>query len=285
MTSPEPPARPGSVAITGASGFLGARTVALFRELGWNVLPVARRAGAEWQQVQDYSQTPLADVLIHLAEDGDRRRVNEAGSIYGAAAQNTFAELLEKGYRRVIYASSAALYGDSVETPRKTSEAVTPSDAYARAKLANEKQVLEHGGTALRFSNLYGPGMSPANVVSAILRQIPGKGEVLLWNDAPIRDFLWVDDATAALVAAATSADTGLFNVGTGSGLSIRQLAGTALSLAGEGERAIRSENPSVSPSTLILDIGETTRRIGWKPITSTEEGMGHLITRLTKHS
>lgn len=248
-------------------------------------MPIARRAGAEWQQVQDYSQTPLADVLIHLAEDGDRMRVNEAGSIYEAAAQNTFAWLLEKGYRRVVYASSAALYGDAVESPRKPSETVTPNDAYARAKLANEIQALAHGGTALRFSNLYGPGMSPANVVSAILRQIPGEGEIRLWNGDPIRDFLWVDDAAAALVAAATSADTGLFNVGMGIGLSIRQLAGTALSLAGEGERTIVSENPSERPSTLVLDIGETTRRLGWKPITSTQEGMGHLITRLEKQS
>lgn len=257
----------------------------MFRELGWHVLPVARSAGAEWRQVDDYSQTPAADVLIHLAEDGDRPSVNEAGKTYEDAVRSTFKTLLAKGYRRVVYASSATLYGDAVETPRNPSETVIPTDTYARAKLANENQVLAHGGTALRFSNLYGPGMSPANVVSAILRQIPGEGDVLMHRTSPVRDFLWVDDATAALVAAATSADTGLFNVGTGSGLSIRQLAGTALSLAGEGERTIRSENPSVSPSTLILDIGETTRRIGWKPTTSTEEGMGHLITRLTKHS
>lgn len=277
MTLPEAPP---SVTVTGASGFLGRAVVKELRSSGFGVLPVARSSGGDWNRIPDYSGSPSADILIHLAEDSDRRRVNDEGEMYEAAANATFKALLAKGYRRVVYASSAAIYGDASQSPRMVSEAVAAADTYARAKLANETLALAHGGSVLRFSNLYGPGMSPANVVSAILRQVPGAGDLVLHDDSPVRDFLWIEDAAAAIAAAVSAGHTGLFNVGTGSGTSIGKLAEIALSLAGEEHREIRVDNPSDRISTLILDIGETTRRIGWRPVTSIGDGMERLITR-----
>lgn len=275
MTSPE--AHP-SATVTGASGFLGGAVVATLKSAGWRVFPVARSSGGGWIQVPDYSESPSADILIHLAEDGDRSRVNAIGEPAVKAARDTLAALFSKGYGHVVYASSAAIYGDAVTEPRTTVETPIPADPYAMMKFANERQTLDHGGTVLRFSNLYGPGMSPANVLTKILAQIPGEGDLTLWDDTAVRDFLWIGDAAAAVRAAAKRRVPGIFNIGSGSGHSVREVAETALAIANQSHRRVRATNASGRISHLVLDISPTVSILGWQPQTSLSGGLAQLI-------
>lgn len=275
MTSPE--AQP-SATVTGASGFLGRAVVKVLLSSGWRVSPVARSPGGEWIQVADYSESPSADILIHLAEDGDRSRVNANGEAAVNAAHATLTALLSKNYGHVIYASSAAIYGDAVTAPRTTAEKTVPADTYALMKSANERQTLDHGGTVLRFSNLYGPGMSSANVLSRILGQIPGEGDLTLWDDTAVRDFLWIDDASVAVAAAAERRVSGIFNIGSGHGHSVREVAETALAIANQGRRNVHATNPSGCTSHLVLDISGTVSILGWQPKTTLADGLKQLI-------
>ena len=77
-----------------------------------------------------------------------------------------------------MYASSATVYGDRGHLPHMTEDPAYPSNGYTKMKIECEKVFAEVGATCLRFSNLYGFGMSDNSVVADILRQIPGKGPI-----------------------------------------------------------------------------------------------------------
>lgn len=269
------------VVVTGAAGFLGRAVVRRLRHMGCDVLAVARSEAPATVRVSHYAETPDADVLIHLAQDSDRARVNAAGEHAVAAARETLRALLDKSYGRVIFGSSAALYGDTDASPRTPVHALTATDHYATLKRESEISVLASGrGIVARLANLYGPGMSAANVLSTILRQIPGQGPLEVMDTTPIRDFLWVEDAAEclALMATARDASTGPFNVGSGTGVSIGDLAWAALDVAGESAREVRASRPGTRFSSIVLDISSTEAHYAWRPRTTLREGLRTLL-------
>lgn len=277
--------QPLKVVITGASGFLGGHVVRLMALLqDVQTIAVTRQDIPDFYRVSDYSQTPVGDVLIHLAENNDRVLVTKSGQAYEDAVLTTLATLVANGYRRVVYASSSVLYGDADMHAHVPADPIQIEDAYTRVKRLSELAVLGlPRGVAARLGNLYGPGMSKNNVMSAILRQIPGEGALEVMDINPIRDFVWVEDAAEGIVALAVSnlqkQKVGrLFNIGTGVGTSIGSLAELALKIAGQPDRLVRPRHPSDSRSTLILNSSATTAACGWYPKTPLWQGLTHLI-------
>lgn len=268
-----------TIVVTGAAGFLGKAIVRCLRLCNVNVIPVTRSGAMDYCRVTDYSETPHADILIHLAEDSNRHRVNAAGKVYEDSARNTLAALLAKQYAHVVYASSAVLYGDVEATPRKVNDATQVVDTYTRVKHHSEIAVrTSESGLVVRLSNLYGPGMDEGNVLGTILKQIPGEGVLRVWDDTPIRDFLWVEDAAEGIVKMALSDKSGIYNLGSGVGTSVFSLAKLALDLCGQPDRQIEASNPSSRLSCLTLDITETKRVWGWQPAVSLPQGLQRLI-------
>lgn len=263
--------------VTGASGFLGQAVLRCMDRAGVPCLGVCRQERAGLLRVADYGETPVADMLVHLAEANDRATVNEFGPAYEDQALRTLHALLGKGYRHVIYASSAVVYGDSSATPRKVTDPVRAVDTYTRLKLASERAVLQREGAVARLANLYGPGMAPGNVLSHILKQLGTGPAITMHALEPVRDFLWVDDAADALMSMARTRAAGLFNVGSGTGTSVRQLVAIAQAAAGSHQNVL-GRRPPAEPSSLVLDIAATTAALGWEPRTSLEEGVGQLV-------
>lgn len=268
------------IVVTGASGFVGGYLCRALNAAGRDVVGVARKrvTGIPAQQVSDYRQSPGGDVLIHLAESADRAAGLAADGAQVDEAVATLEELLGRGFQRVAYASSAAVYGDAGLSPCRVGDPELVQDPYARGKLACEAMISEAGGVSFRLANIYGPGMSPNNVVSTILRQIPGAGPLRVRDGAPVRDFLWIDDAVAAIVASVDCAGAGIYNVGSGRGVAIRDLAGMALAAAGETHRRCEETQPSGRHSHLVLDIGPTVEATGWQPCVWAEDGMARMV-------
>jgi len=269
-----------SVIVTGASGFLGGFVMRAFAAAGVPATGVARsaRPASSMVRVTEYADAPTGNVLVHLAETRDRNAAQSAGHNYVEHVVATLERLIAKGYGRIIYVSSALVYGDESAVPRRSGDPVFARDLYTRAKLDCEARVLEVGGVVARLSNLYGPGMAANNVVSEILDQIPGEGPVRVQDDTPVRDFIWVGNAALALVTMARSDCRGIYNVGTGTGVSIGELAHLALQLAGQPGRAVAAWRPSGAFSCNVLDIAETVERLGWRPRTTLHEGMQTLL-------
>jgi UDP-glucose 4-epimerase len=142
----------------------------------------------------------------------------------------------------VVYASSAAVYGDNPDAPFNESSATHPLSAYGADKLGSE----QHGFVAwhvhgvptrgLRLFNVYGPRQDPASPYSGVIsifcdRLRTGRGIVIFGDGMQSRDFVFVGDVMRALLAAmkhATS-DAMVFNVCTGAQSTIR---GMAISIA-----------------------------------------------------
>lgn len=265
------------IVITGASGFLGG---AVFRHLiaaGYDCVGVSRASSANLYQVASYADTPTGDCLIHCAETSDRSLANAGGETLEAEASRTLSILLSKGYRHVIYASSAVLYGDRSIRPRKVSDPITVADTYTSIKRRSEISVLEHGGSVVRLSNLYGPGMAATNVLSHILTQL-GQGRTITMHALdPVRDFLWVDDAVNALSLLSKQQIPGVFNVGSGKGISIGELVGLAQQAAATRQPIAGLSNGD-RRSHLVLDIAATREHLGWSPQTFPAVGVRELV-------
>ena len=273
------------VVVTGAGGFLGSHLCPRLTAAGHEVVALSRRPAPGRQVVTDYRETPPGDVLIHLAQEPDRARFNAGGEAAVSEALSLLDALLERPWRGVVYASSAAVYGDCCRRPAGPGDRTGPTDPYSRCKLACETRVLERDGTVARLGNLYGEGMARGSVVAEILAQIPGRGPLRVRDTGPVCDFLHVGDAAAALAAMAGQREAGVFNVGSGSGISVGELAALALELAGEGERPIEAESPSPSPPCRVLDIAATTQAFGWHPVIGLRQGLAPLLAgRLDVH-
>jgi UDP-glucose 4-epimerase len=254
-----------SIVITGASGFLGRAVMARLTSLRLPHTSVSRRSEPGCHQVVDYRDTPTGDVLIHLAEEPDRAIVNSLDETYLDHSAAVVSALAKRA-GALVYASSGAVYGDANDTPCSPDATVAPTDLYSRSKVHNEALVLAAGGTVLRLSNLFGPGMSPHNVIADIARQLPQTRALEVRDDKPVRDFLNVNAAVDAIVLLQQTPCPGILNIGSGIGLSIRELALLALHSVGQQGREIVVTQPTARRSVNILDITQTLRRLRWSP-------------------
>lgn len=251
------------ILVTGASGFLGRSICRQLAAQGLPFLAASRQARPGWVQVSDYGQCPASEIIVHAAEEPDRAKVNQLGATYVEQSASVLRQLLART-PHLHYVSSAAVYSDASEVPCTVSMPVVASDTYSQSKLHNEQLVLDAGGTVLRLANLFGAGMSPRNVLSDIARQLHGRGPLRVRDETPVRDFLAVDEAAQAIVLGIRHGLDGVANIGSGIGLSVRDVARVALRAAGQAERPIESTQPSLRRSVIILDVSQTQQRLAW---------------------
>ena len=272
------------VVVTGASGFLGGALISFLKGKNIDCIGVSRKKSSDFFAVDSYEDSPRGDVLVHLAESNNRLEAERGGAEFEAAAGKTFDGLLKKAYRHVIYASSAVLYGDCSMIPRKVADPIEATDAYTRMKITSEKLVLSSGGAVLRLSNLYGPRMSPDNVISHIINQSGLDSAISMHSLSPVRDFLWIEDAVSALYSIIKKGASGVFNIGSGRGTSIRELVRIVQSITKKKQDVIEL-CPLKESSNLILDIELTKKTLGWAPKTILEDGIRKLVeTKIEKY-
>ncbi len=272
-----------TVVITGASGFIGSALLDMLTRSGYRAIGLSRKTDANKSglvYMADYaSYDPPEDaILVHLAERRDVKAAEAEQAIHAQETVGLCKALIEKNWQHIIYASSAEVYGYSVRTERRTDEKIAPKSAYAKTKQTCEKDVLNSGGTVLRLGNVYGRGMSKLNVISDIIKQIPGDGPLLINDTNPMRDFIWIEDVIIAYIAAINLCKTGIFNIGSGRGTSIGDLITQTLKQAGEENRPVKVKKKTTSRSCIVLDISETKRQLGWTPSVSLSEGLNRLL-------
>ena len=253
-----------TVIITGASGFIGSHCTKKLRLHGFNVIPVTRKKIQGMITVNDYQNVPNGDILIHLGEDSDRGHVNSLGVDYYKIATSAVNALAQKFEGRMIYGSSAVVYGDQGAHPFKTDCKTYSVDTYSSTKVDNETTVSSFGGVSFRFSNVFGQGMSEKNVLSDIIKQLDTDGPIVVRNQSPIRDYIHISSITDLIIKAINNYQNGVFNVGSGEGTSIHQLAGLILGIAGQKNRQIHSLTKSEENSFSVLDISKTQKAFNW---------------------
>ena len=139
---------------------------------------------------------------------------------------------------RVVFASSAAVYGNATDVPLREDSALQPLSPYGGAKLASEALLFSHarsfGFTArcLRYFNVFGPRQDPRSPYSGVIsifaeKMARGAAPVIFGDGEQTRDFISVHDVARANVLAATrpGVDHGVTNICTGRAISLNQLA------------------------------------------------------------
>ena len=273
------------VVVTGATGFLGKHIVAKLRdsqEPDLEVVGVSRQKVDGLVHVSNYKETPSGDILIHLAEENSRAGANLGGVNEFVRSLQIIQDLSKRSFSRIIYSSSAVLYGDKSTHAHKTSDAIEVNDDYSKLKSSGEQAIVASGhGISLRLSNIYGQGMNPNNVVSTILRQAEIGEDVTVETLEPIRDFLWAEDAATAILRIALNDSFAklprILNIGTGVGSSIREIAEIASRTSGWVKLNISARSIS-APSCIILNIDETVEQLDWRPTVEIHTGIARLL-------
>jgi len=197
------------------------------------------------------------------------------------------------GVRRVILASSGAVYGDQGEQPLKETAAPDPRSPYAVSKVAAEYYVRTIGKlwgmetVCLRIFNAYGPGQHlPAShppVVPHFLRQaLRGGTLVLHGNGQQTRDYVYVDDVVSAMVAAATAPNINglVINVGSGVETSIRDLVKKVSEATGREVNTLVNLNTSGGVSRMRADLTLAAQKLNYHPSISLEKGLRLTLQR-----
>ena len=193
--------------------------------------------------------------------------------------------------KRVVFTSSGAAYGEQEQQPVTEGLRLRPQTPYAVSKMAAEQYVLAIGAlwgietVILRVFNAYGPGQplppSHAPVIPRFLRQALSGGSLVVHGDGTqSRDFIYVDDAVEALVAAATAqtVDRSIINVGSGTEITINQLAKTVGEVTGRKIHLLHNESTSSGVSRLVADMALAKGKLGFAPKVSLGEGLRRIL-------
>ncbi len=291
------------VLVTGGAGFIGSHLVDALLDRGadvavadhlhrsprpWVARALRRGVQLHVADVRDLSavrrafQAARPDVVLHLAAQVDVRRsiadpavdaqINVAGTVSVLEAAR------EVGSRRVVMASTAAVYGNPETFPTTEDTPIAPLSPYGTSKAAAEWYLGQyrrlHGIStlALRMANVYGPRQDPhgeAGVVSIFCGIAAAGGRATVFGDGrQTRDYVFVEDIVDAWIAAAERDVTGALNLSSGVETTVRELAevlgvphDVAPGRPGEIERS-------------CLDPGAAAEQLGWRAVVPLAGGL-----------
>ena len=293
------------IVITGGAGFIGSHLARLLTAKGAEVvvfdslLSGSRTnvpEGASVVEADIRNQDVLAqtftgaDAVVHLAalvsvsasirEPEETREVNVRGT------ENVFAAARIAGVRRVVYASSAGVYGNDPVLPKTESMALHPQTPYAESKVENEKAAarfaaegLSIGG--LRFFNVYGAGQradhADASVISRWVQEAKREEVITIHGDgSQTRDFVHVSDVASAIECALRGRVEGVLNIASGTEVSL----GNLLEIIREIHPIQTKMEPPREGDILrsVADISRARAMLGWSPRVLLRDGIRELF-------
>jgi UDP-glucose 4-epimerase len=298
--------------ITGAAGFLGSSLANQLAREGHQIRGLDDLSTGDPQALGpdvhftrgDVSDRPKlwtllqeVDVVYHLAArvsvqesityPRDYNNVNVGGTVALMEAMR------DVGVRRVVLASSGAVYGDLGEQTLKESVTPNPRSPYAVSKLAAEYYVRTIGAlwgietVSLRIFNAYGPGqhLPPSHppVVPHYLRQAQRGGTLVAHGDGTqTRDYVYVDDVISGMVAAATAPniDGMVINIGSGEETSIRDLIKAVQDVTGSNAEVIYNSKMSGGVSRLCADLMLASQKLNYHPSIRLHDGLRLTLRR-----
>ncbi|MCP5535545.1 MAG: NAD-dependent epimerase/dehydratase family protein [Akkermansiaceae bacterium] len=229
------------------------------------------------------------DYIFHMAAmvsvPESMSKIAECVEINVNGLLNVLEEASDAGVKKIVFASSAANYGDNPTVPKLETMYPEPKSPYAITKLDGEYylEMFRTEGkiqaTSIRFFNVFGPRQDPKGAYAAavpifIEKAVKGEDITVYGDGEQTRDFIYVKDIVGALVFAAMHEDMhGTYNAGYGGQITINDLANNILGTANTGSKLIHGPERAgdVKHSRASSD---KLRAAGWVPRFTLEEGL-----------
>jgi UDP-glucose 4-epimerase len=300
-----------NVLVTGGAGYIGSVTTAELLKAGHSAViydnlskgyagavprgaELVRGDVADRQALERVLTSRRFDAVMHFAasiEAGESMQVPEKYFRNNTAGTLALLEaMLAHGIDRLVFSSTAALYGEPEHIPIQESDALKPTNAYGESKLLVERMLAWfHRIHGLRYASLryfnaagaageLGEAHDPeSHLIPLILQVALGKRQsiAIYGTDYPtpdgtcIRDYIHVVDLADAHVLALETLESRaplIYNVGNGQGFSVRKVIDMARKVTGDGIPAIEAPRRAGDPAVLVASSDKIRQELGWKP-------------------
>ncbi|GAA0223649.1 NAD-dependent epimerase/dehydratase family protein [Saccharothrix mutabilis subsp. mutabilis] len=306
-----------TVLFTGGAGFIGMHVIPLLLERGYKVRLFDNMSRGDRDRVNELVAGGNVELVekdvryggavreamrgcthvIHFATVSINKSIadpHESVDINMTGNHNVFAAAADEGVQRLVFASTASVYGDPKRLPMHEDDELRPLTPYCITKRAGEDLLGFYqrqkglSWNALRFFNVYGPGQKIEAYYTSVINHfiqrlrngqppiIDGKGEQSM-------DFVHVHDLARAVVLALESEQANVpINIGTGVDTSIAQLAKILIDAVGV------NVEPQFNPRDVLVsrraaDITRAREVLGWEPTITVEQGMAELVRASAK--
>jgi UDP-glucose 4-epimerase len=303
--------------VTGGAGFIGSHLAEELVRRGYRAIVVDDLSSGKLANIEPFRDeiefvhasvtdgTALlkafdgADYVFHLAAIASvPRSIEDPATSLEVSVSGTLNVLLaaiKNGVKKVVLASSSAVYGDSPGLPKREDMAPCPVSPYALGKLTAENYCSVLGGVyhlptaCLRYFNVYGPRQDPGSQYAAVIPRfitgvLTGSPPVIFGDGEQTRDFVFVADVVAANLLVAESDLCGTFNISGGAAITMNQLAGEVMKLAGRRLTPVHQEARPGDIRHSLADISRA-REFGFEPRYSLGSGLAETLKWYVRRS
>jgi UDP-glucose 4-epimerase len=300
------------VLFTGGGGFIAAHVIPLLLESGYTVRIFDNMTRGDRSRVNEFVATGKVELVekdvryggavreamrgcthvIHFATVSINKSIadpHESIDINMIGNHNVFAAAADEGVERLVFASTASVYGDPKRLPMHEDDELRPLTPYCISKRAGEDLLGFYERTkglswnALRFFNVYGPGQKIeayyTSVINHFIQRLRnGQPPIIDGRGDQSMDFVHVTDLARAVVASLESEKANVpINIGTGIDTSIAALAKILIEAVGVDVEPLFNER-DVLVSRRAADISRARDVLGWEPLITVEDGMRDLV-------
>jgi len=301
------------ILVTGGAGFIGSNLCATLLETGHEVRVFDNLSTGKRENLSDYADSleliegDIRDYesiekavggverIIHLAamssvpwsvDDPEAaHHMNATGTLHVLKAAR------DNDVRRVVLASTSAIYGENPLQPKTEAMIPEPGSPYAATKLTGElycrvfSAIYGLETVALRYFNVYGKRQDPASHYSAVIpkfitKMLSGENPVIYGDGEQTRDFVFVDDCNQANIKACfTEGVSGdFFNIGSAMNISVNELFNTIRDITGSGMSPVYEDARKGDVRESLSDISKAKKHLSFKPTHTMEEGLKKTI-------
>lgn len=300
------------VVVTGGAGFIGSNLAELLADRGYHVIilddlstgkkenidALLKRPSVEFIQgsitdltllqkvfknaIYVFHQAAIPSVPRSIENPKASHEVNATGTL------NVLLAARDNGIKKVIYASSSSVYGDTPTLPKVEDMIPNPQSPYAITKLTGEyycrvfERVYGLPTVCLRYFNVYGPNQDPKSQYAAAIPKfisniVKNRPPIIFGDGEQSRDFTFIRDVTKANILVAESDTSGIFNIGRGERLTVNQLTDLIIKLMGCGVKPIYYDSRVGDVRHSLADISKA-KEFGYQPKYSLMVGLKETI-------
>lgn len=296
------------VLVSGGAGFIGSNLVDKLINLGHNVCIIDNLSTGNINNVNKKAQLYINDILdpnvskifekekfdivYHLAAQINVQKsitnpifdsnVNVCGTI------NIINNCVNYNVKKIVYSSSAAVYGHPQYLPIDEKHEIRPISYYGLSKYTAEEYIRVFSNlnnldfTILRYANVYGIRQDPkgeGGVISTFMNSLFKKQPLYIFGDgSALRDYIFVEDIVDANIAALSSGDKEIFNIGTGVYTSVKELAENMMDIISLKCNIEYTSARKGDIANSYFNINKAKNKLNWSPRFSLKDGLKKTI-------